>query len=93
MRQTPSAVLDDGLVDLTVIPELPMKRILREVWRLFDGTFNKVPELVTGKYKEVVVYPVGGQAEPIEVDGEVVGRGRARFRVLDSQINIVLPPL
>lgn len=93
MRQTPAAVLDDGLVDLTVIPELPMKRILREVWRLFDGTFNKVPELVTGKYKEVVVYPVGGQAEPIEVDGEVVGRGRARFRVLDSQINIVLPPL
>ena len=54
MRQTPTAVLDDGLLDVTVIPELPMKRILREVWRLFDGTFNKVPELVTGKYKEIV---------------------------------------
>ena len=91
MRQTPTAVLDDGLVDITVIPELPMKRILREVWRLFDGTFHKVPELVTGKYKEVVVCPEGSVLEPIEVDGEVVGRGKARFQVVDSQINIVLP--
>ena len=89
MRQTPTAVLDDGLLDVTVIPELPMKRILREVWRLFDGTFHKVPELVTGKYKEIVVCPCGRELEPVQVDGEVVGKGKAKFKVLDSQINIV----
>ena len=91
MRQTPAAVLDDGLVDVTVIPELPMKRIIREVWRLFDGTFHRVPELVIGQYKDVVVSPCGCGMEPVEVDGEVVGRGKSRFQVLDSQINIVLP--
>ena len=89
MRQTPTAVLDDGLLDVTVIPELPMKRILREVWRLFDGTFHVVPELVTGKYKEVLVCPSGDGLEPVQVDGEVVGRGKARLKVVDSQINIV----
>ena len=89
MRQTPTAVLDDGLLDVTVIPELPMKRIIREVWRLFDGTFHKVPELVTGKYKEIVVCPCGRELEPVQVDGEVVGKGKAKFKVLDSQINIV----
>ena len=91
MRQTPTAVLDDGLLDVTVIPELPFKRIIREVWRLFDGTFHKVPELVTGKHKEIIVYPGGSEMEPVQVDGEVVGRGKSRLQVLDSQINIVLP--
>ena len=91
MRQTPAAVLDDGLVDITVIPELPMKRIIREVWRLFDGTFHKVPELVVGKYKEIVVCPSGNVLEPVQVDGEVVGRGKCRLQVLDSKINILLP--
>ena len=93
MRQTPSAVLDDGLLDVTIIPELPMKRIIREVWRLFDGTFNEVPELVTGKYKEITVFPLGSSMELVEVDGEVVGKGKSRFKVVESQINIVLPKL
>ena len=53
MRQTPLAVMDDGLLDVTIIPELPLRRIAREAPRLFTGTFHKVPELVVEKCKEV----------------------------------------
>ena len=91
MRQTPAAVLDDGLLDMTSIPDLPLKRIAREVPRLFTGTFLKVPELVVSKSKVITVIPYDmGCSEPVEVDGEVVGKVPVEFRVLDSQINIVV---
>ena len=91
MRQTPAAVLDDGLLDMTIIPDLPLKRIVREVPRLFTGTFLKVPELVVSKSKVITVTPYDmGCSEPVEVDGEVVGKAPVEFRVLDSQINIVV---
>jgi len=91
MRQTPAAVLDDGLLDMTIIPDLPLKRIAREVPRLFTGTFLKVPELVVSKSKVITVIPYDmGWSEPVEVDGEVVGKVPVEFRVLDSQINIVV---
>lgn len=90
MRQTPEAVLDDGLLDITVIPELPLNRIAREVYRLFTGTFLKVPELVAAKCKSVTICPYeSAELEPVEVDGEVIGRGDVRFEVVRSQINIM----
>lgn len=89
MRQTPEAVLDDGLVDVTIIPDLPLLRIAREVPRLFTGTFLKVPELAVSRGHTVTVYPYNESAEPVEVDGEVVGKAPVRFEVMDSQINIV----
>ena len=90
MRQTPAAVLDDGLLDMTIIPDLPLIRIAREVPRLFTGSFLKVPELVVSKSRTITVYPYGSAvSEPVEVDGEVVGKAPARFEVLDSQVNII----
>lgn len=91
MRQTPDAVLDDGLLDMTIIPELPLVRIAREAPRLFTGTFLKVPELVSAKASSISVFPISDySAEPVEVDGEVIGKAPVRFDVLDSMINIVV---
>ena len=90
MRQTPEAVLDDGLLDVTIIPEIPLRRIAKEVPRLFTGSFLKVPELSVAKCRHLVVKPYESEElEPVEVDGEIVGRGDVMFQVLDSQINIV----
>ena len=90
MRQTPEAVLDDGLLDITVIPDIPLRRIAREVPRLFTGSFLKVPELTVAKGRKITVLPYDMYcAEPAEVDGEVIGRVPVCLEVLDSQINIV----
>ena len=91
MRQTPLAELGDGMLDVTVIPDIPMWTIAREVWRLFTGTFHKVDVLTLAKCREVVVIPDGeADAEPVEVDGEVVGRAPVRMTVLPQQINVVM---
>ena len=50
-----------------------------------------MPELVVAKSKVITVIPGSPAcAEPVEVDGEVVGKAPVRFEVLDSQINVVV---
>ena len=90
MRQTPGAVPDDGLLDMTIIPDLPLMKIAKEAPKLFDGRFLSVPELVTSKSKSILVLPQGDMA-PVEVDGEVIGPVPVRFEVLEQQLNIVIP--
>ena len=75
MRQTPLAVIDDGLTDVTVIPDIPLMTIAKEVPKLFTGTFHKVDVLTQARCRKVTVIPAKeADAEPVEVDGEVVGR-------------------
>ena len=94
MRQTPDALMDDGLLDLTVIPDLPLKKILPAAPRLFTGSFLKVPELISTRGKVITVIPCNaGASEPVEVDGEGVGIAPVRFEVLDGQLNIAVPKL
>ena len=91
MRQTPLAELGDGLLDVTVIPDIPIWTIAKEVPRLFTGTFHKVEVLTQAKCREVLVLPAGeADAEPAEVDGEVIGRAPVRMEVLPEQINVVM---
>ena len=88
MRQTSDAVLDDGLVDVTIIPELPLRIIACKAYRLFTGTFAKVRELYVGRGRTVEVRPA--DVHPYaEVDGEVVGQAPVRFEVMPSQINVL----
>ena len=91
MRQTPLAELGDGLLDVTVIPDIPIWTIAKEVPRLFTGTFHKVDVLTLAKCREVMVVPEGeADAEPAEVDGEVIGRAPIRMRVLPDKINVIM---
>lgn len=90
MRQTPDAVLDDGLLDVTIIPEIALSRIACEAPRLFTGTFLKIPEVTSARGKCIYVLPYSDSSlEPVEVDGEVVGKLPVRFDVLESQVNIL----
>lgn len=89
MRQTPEAVTDDGLLDVTVIPRFGLLRIAREVYKLFNGKFLSIKELVARKARRTVVSPLAGGSEPVEVDGEVIGVTPVCFEVLDEKINVL----
>ena len=90
MRQTPLAELGDGLLDVTVIPDIPLWTIAKEILKLFTGTFHTVDVLTIAKCREVVIIPeCQADAEPVEVDGEVVGRGASRMEVLPDQIKVI----
>ena len=90
MRQTPLAVIDDGLTDVTVIPDIPLMTIAKEVPKLFTGTFHKVHVLTQARCRKVTVIPAKeAHAEPVEVDGEVIGRAPVTMEVLEGQLTVV----
>ena len=94
MQQTPLAELGDGLLDITVIPDISMWTIVKEISKLFTGSFHKIDVLTMAKCKEVLVIPESeADAEPVEVDGEVVGRAPVCMKVMPQQINVVMPDL
>lgn len=88
MRQTSDAVMDDGFLDMTLIPELGMLKIAKEAPKLFTGTFTRIPELVTKRCRNIVVMPEGGQPY-VEVDGEVIGAAPVCLEIMGSQINVL----
>ena len=89
MRQTPDAVTDDGLLDVTVIPRFGLLRIAREAYKLFNGKFLTIKELVSKKARRIVVSSLGDAQELVEVDGEVVGTSPVCFEVLPEQLNVL----
>ena len=92
MRQTPAAVIDDGLLDMTIIPDIPIWTIAKEAYKLFTGNFLTIKEVIPAKCHEVYILPEGeSDAEPAEVDGEVIGRVPVKMEVLQQQINIIRP--
>ena len=91
MRQTPLAELGDGLLDVTVIPDIPLWIIAKEVPKLFTGTFHKVSVLTLAKCRSISIIPeCQADAEPVEVDGEVIGRGLTTMEVLPEQIKVIM---
>ena len=88
MRQTADAVMDDGFLDMTLIPELGMLKIAKEAPKLFTGNFTRIPELVTKRCRNVVVMPEGRQPY-IEVDGEVIGTAPVCLEIMGPQINVL----
>ena len=90
MLQVPQAVIDDGLMDVTIIPKLPLLRMIKEMPRLFTGTLNEADGIICFKCKELQIVPLdGNSADLIELDGEIEGRLPATFSVTGKHINVV----
>ncbi|MGN0190474.1 MAG: diacylglycerol/lipid kinase family protein [Candidatus Cryptobacteroides sp.] len=93
MLQVPDAVLDDGLLDVTVIPLMPLHRIIRAVPGLFTGTLLKRnPELISTKCSSLKIRPLSSPAPIVEVDGEVVGNLPVSIHKLDGQVKVLRNP-
>lgn len=89
MRQVPLAKTDDGLTDILVVPKLSIGYILKQLPRLFNGTVYQAEKLVQTKAKSYDVVPLSELVEPIEVDGEVIGRFPVHVETVDQQINVL----
>ena len=75
MRQVPLAETDDGILDYMLVPKLPLRSILKEMPRLFNGTINESGVVKYGRCRSLQVVPLDGQSEDIiELDGEIEGK-------------------
>ena len=101
MLQTAAAVMDDGLVDVMVVPVMPLLRIARELHRLFDGTTPQSSSLIYRQCREITVRPLdagsGSKAQaapssrPVEIDGEIEGVLPVTISTTGQKVGIVAP--
>lgn len=87
MRQTPEALPDDGLLDITVIKSMGRIEIIRNLKILYDGTILAHPK-VDG-YRSDNVKVESDSILYAEADGESLGHTPVEFSIIPASIQIV----
>ena len=89
MHVAPAATVDDGLLDVVVIPKASRFTLIRLMPKVYDGTHVNVPEVLTFRGKQVSVsakdrVAAFGDGEPL-VDLPV------RAEVAEGALSVLLP--
>lgn len=87
MMQAPDASLTDGILDLTVIHTLSKFAVVRNLGRLYKGTFVKHPAVK--QYKGAHFRFEGKEPLLFECDGEVLGRSALEFEVKPKALKFI----
>ena len=89
LKVAPQARMDDGLLDVFLVREMPWLKIWTLFPRIFQGTHI---EHAKGEYFQVREVAVEAE-EPVSLslDGELLGRTPARFSVLPGALQVACP--
>jgi len=84
----PQAQLDDGLMDILIVPVMPASALLTVIPKILNGTHIDSPELIFRRAAKVHVccYP----EIPFNVDGELMGTGPVTFETLPRTLRMVV---
>ncbi len=88
MQQTPEAIFDDGLMDLTIIKKMSKLRIARNFKLLYSGNIYNIPTVIHTQASkiEIETWP----ETRIEIDGEAVGTSPFVFEMVPQCIRVVV---
>ena len=87
----PQARPDDGLLELVVIAGQDFHRLLASFNRLYDGTLDQHPGVLSRRFCQLDVHRA--QPAPIQVDGELVATREAdvAIRILPKALTVLVP--
>jgi len=87
MKQAPGALPDDGLFDMTLIKPIGKFKIIRNIIKLFDGSFTQLPEVSTFRSSKIIIH-----SDPpmfMEADGESLGQTPFVFNILPQSLYVI----
>jgi len=87
MMQTPKAIPDDGLFDITIVKKMRKGEIIMSLKKLYDGSILDHPKIEGFTGKDILV-----DSDPlihVEADGESLGHSPVEFRLIPKSVNIV----
>ena len=87
MKQAPGALPDDGLFDMTIIKPIGKFKIIRNIIKLFDGSFTRLPEVSTFRSSKIIIH--SKPAMYMEADGESLGHTPFVFNILTQSLNVI----
>lgn len=90
MMQLPNAIANDGIFDMTIIKKTTKLRIIRNVKNLYDGTFLKLPEVVTFKGRSISIVSKPRNSVYLETDGESLGYSPLEFMIIPGSIKVIV---
>ena len=86
----PDALLDDGLVDVLVVPAASMPRLATLVPLILLGQHLNHPDLMFRRVRSVTIDSRPGMW--FNTDGELVGNEPAKFTVLPQALQVIVGP-
>jgi YegS/Rv2252/BmrU family lipid kinase len=87
MLQTPFAIPDDGLFDITIIKKIGKGDIILSLKKLYDGSILKHRKIEGYKARKICI---GSNPQLfVEADGETLGHSPSCFQILPRSIGIV----
>lgn len=87
MMQVPNAVFNDGMIDVTIINRIRKLKVIRNIKKLYDGSFINLKEVQTHKTKCLRVESKHNLL--LEADGEFLGNAPAEFSVVPNALSII----
>jgi YegS/Rv2252/BmrU family lipid kinase len=87
MMQTPNAIPDDGLLDITVIKKMKKIEIIRNLGRLYNGTILEHPRVEGFTARNIHID--ADQVINLETDGESLGHSPIEFDILPRSLNVI----
>ena len=92
-RISPAARLDDGKLDLCIVPAWPKTALLRRFPRILRGTHGSLPGIVQAQVPWVRITPRSPSKLPLCIDGELPSIDTpAELRVASTRLLVVAPP-
>jgi len=88
MIQTPDAIVDDGLLNITVIKKVPKLKVALHLKELFKGTIYRIEGVFHTMGKIITVQTAS--PDRVEVDGEVIGETPVTFEVLPQALRVIV---
>lgn len=86
----PHACPDDGQLELVVVLRQDAPKLLANLNKLFDGTFNHLPDVMHARFRALHVHR--REAAPIQVDGELVDApADVDVQVLPRALTVLVP--
>jgi len=89
-RVAPQAEPDDGFLELVQISRQDAPAVLAQLPRLFQGTLDQLPQVVTRRFRSLVVRR--RESGPMQVDGELVNApAEVVVGVLPKALTVLVP--
>jgi diacylglycerol kinase (ATP) len=86
----PTADIDDGLLDVLIVPSVPVSQLAVLVSQMWLGRHHENPDIIYQRARKVAV-----SSEPamwFNVDGEVAGNEPSTFEVLPRALQVIVGP-
>jgi len=90
-QATPRAKIDDGLLDICLMHDLNLMRLMALALQLRDGRFLERDDVTYLQGKLVELSPASDEPVPLQIDGDPAGYLPGEFGIAEKALRVVVP--